>query len=70
MPRYRVPLTWEVYGQAIVEAKSPEEAIQKAEAEGFVLPVIDGNVDGSIDVDYAIFEEVNDVVLQEEPEGY
>ena len=70
MPEYRVPLRWTVYGQAIIKAGDPEEAIRKAEDEKFVLPVIDGNIKNSHEVDYVIFEEINDVTLQEEPEEY
>jgi hypothetical protein len=70
MPEYKVLLRWTVYGQAIIKAEDPEEAIRKAEDDKFVLPVIDGNIKGSTEVDYVIFEEINGTELNYELEEF
>lgn len=53
--KYRIPVSWEMYGHVEVEADSLEEAISIAESDETPLP--DGDyINGSFEVDYEIAE--------------
>ena len=58
MANYKIPVTWEVYGEMEIEADNLGEAIKKA-FDDFPYPSIDGTVDGSISIDYDIAQEIN-----------
>ena len=52
MKKFKIPVTWEVYGTIEIEADSLEEAIQKFDdieinGEGYDLPLENYYVDGS-----------------------
>ena len=59
MKTYKIPVTWEAYGEMEIEAESMSKAIKIAEDEETPYPSIDGNVEGSLDVDYGLTEELN-----------
>ena len=44
--KWKVPVTWEMYGTIEVEADSPEEAIEKAQDYEGELPTENYYVDG------------------------
>ena len=60
IPReYQIPITWEVHGEMLIETDDIENLIKDIEAGHLVLPEIDSDVDGSIQVDYELLEEMN-----------
>ena len=66
LKEYRIPLLWQMYGHAWVEAHSEKEAIEKALHDpDIALP--DGvYVDGSLELDEDIDIEVSGILLEEE----
>jgi hypothetical protein len=56
---YEIPCSWEVYGIVEVEADNLDEAVTKVEADDFPLPHEASYVDGSLEVDREIAEELN-----------
>lgn len=59
MNKYRIPVTWEMFGAIEVEAESLEEAIKLAENDDQCLPPDGEYVDGSwvVDSEFAEFLE-------------
>lgn len=56
MPTFRIPLVWQMYGHADVDAETLEEAIEYA--LGPECPLPDGNyVDDSIQVDDLVLDQ-------------
>ena len=64
---YKIPVTWEVYGEMEIDAESLNEAIEIAERDETPYPSIDGGVDGSLDVDYDIAMIVNEEEIGNDP---
>ena len=58
MPNFKIPVTWEVYGELKINAKSLDKAISKVKNEDIYPSIID-NIWGSIEVDYDIAEDIN-----------
>ena len=56
---YKIPVTWEAYGEMEIEADSLMQAIKIAE-DDYPIPSTDGTVDGSLNVDYDIAMGIND----------
>jgi len=56
---YKIPVTWEAYGEMEIEADSIMQAIVIAEAD-YPIPSTDGTVGGSLNVDYDIAQDIND----------
>lgn len=48
---YRIPLVWQMYGHVIIEAKTQQEAIERALSPYFPLPDDGEYVDGSCEID-------------------
>jgi hypothetical protein len=56
MPKFHIPVRWEMYGSTIIEADSLEDA--KAKAEDMSLEDFDADyVSGSFEVDDELVEE-------------
>lgn len=51
MPKYRVPVVFQMYGHVIVEADSKEEAEEAAHAPSIGLPEDASYIEGSFEVD-------------------
>ena len=60
MKTYRIPVTWEVYGEMEIDAENINQAVEIAEAIDAPYPSVDGNVEGSLEVDYDLAQELND----------
>lgn len=62
--KYKIPVSWQVYGVAEIEANSLQEAIELVEDDAFPLPENAEYVDGSFEIDYDIvqFEYENEPV--------
>ena len=66
MPReYHIPITWQVYGELYVETDDIEKTIRDITEGNYTLPAIDDNVEGSINVDQSLFEEMNNCKVNE-----
>ena len=61
MPRYRVPISWEMCGEIRIEASSLEEAIDIA--RDAILPTDGEYVDGSASVNEDLAAEMNHIVI-------
>lgn len=48
---YRIPLVWQMYGHVIIEAKTQQEAMDRALSPYFPLPDDGEYVDGSCEID-------------------
>lgn len=66
MKTFKIPVTWEIYGEVEVEANSAEEALKKAkeiehQGDGLELPNDGEYVDGSfkINEDISLIELIN-----------
>ena len=55
---YKIPCSWEVYGQAEVDADSLQDAINIVDSDEFPLPQGD-YVDASLRIDHDIIPEMN-----------
>lgn len=64
MPKYKVPVSYEMYGHIEIEASSKEEAAEKVYSSDVGLPENTSYVEASFQVDEIFFEE--DEVLPEE----
>ena len=52
MKTYKISCTWQVFGEAEIEADSLEEALDKAEADLDAIPLPEANcIDGSFTID-------------------
>ena len=59
MPKFHIPVRWEMYGSTIIEADSLEDA--KAKAEEKSLEDFDADyVSGSFEVDEELVEEIRE----------
>lgn len=61
---YKIPVSWECYGEIEIEAKSPKEALAKAIRDEDILELPDaGYVDGSfkIENDIELVKVMNEV---------
>jgi hypothetical protein len=59
MPKFHIPVRWEMYGSTIIEADSLEEAKSKAEESS--LEDFDADyVSGSFEVDDELVEEIKE----------
>jgi hypothetical protein len=68
MKTYKIPISWEVAGEVEIEAENIDEAVRIVELNDIPYPSIDYNIDGSVEVNYDIIEELNDgEKLSEEP---
>lgn len=57
MKTFKLPVTWEMYGEMVVEAESLEEAIELAEQDTMDIPIPEGDyVDASLTVNREILE--------------
>ena len=72
MEKFKIPVTWEVYGTIEIEADSLEEAIQKFDdieinGEGHQLPSNNSYIDGSFnrEIDKEYIKEYNEQILKE-----
>lgn len=59
MKEFNIPVTWEVGGVTRVKAHTLDEAVLRIERNEFLLPDINGVVDGSTEVNYELVEELN-----------
>ena len=59
MPKFHIPVRWEMYGSTVIEADSVEEAMSKA--ENMSLDNFDADyVSGSFEVDDELVEEIKE----------
>ena len=59
MPKFHIPVRWEMYGSTIIDADSVEEAMSKA--ENMSLDNFDADyVSGSFEVDDELVEEIKE----------
>ena len=62
MKTYKISCTWEVCGEARIEANSLIEALDKAEADLDSIPLPEANyIDGSFTIDREMSEHLNNV---------
>lgn len=62
MRKFKIPVSWEMYGFVTVEAEDLEQAIEMAEADCIPLPSDEESsyIDGSWRVDYAMVHYAED----------
>lgn len=59
MPKFRIPVRWEMYGVKEVEAKDIDEAADIVASEVKLCDIDADYLDGSFQVDYEMFESYN-----------
>ena len=61
MTKFKIPIEWECYGEVEIEAKSLDEAIDEVNlnSDEIALPEDFDVVEGSIEVNFEVVEELN-----------
>ena len=61
MPKFKIPIEWECYGEVEIEANNLDEAVDEVNlnSDEIVLPEDFDVVEGSIEVNFEVVEELN-----------